>query len=158
MRRTRRDARARAVAIGLLVASSFGVAMDARAVCGRPPAAYVSPEPGAAAPTNTHVRVRMHKDWTTVGFCAPAAEGHGRCPPGTFDLALVRAPSSTSVVDEIPVVRRDSLSHEMATIDLAPRTPLMPRQRYEVLAIDRGGVAKTHVLGTFTTGDARDDA
>ncbi len=129
----------------------------ARAICGRPPVAYVSPEPGAPAPLNVHVRVQLHKEWRTSGICAVDDEGRERCPPGKFDFALVQAPGPGASAGEVPIVRRPSLSNEIATVELVPLAPLAPRTRYEVLYIDRGGAVATRILGTFVTGDARDD-
>jgi hypothetical protein len=131
----------------------------ARAICGRPPAAYVSPELGAPAPLNAHVRVRLPKDWRTVGICNVDDGGAERCPVGTFDLALVRAPGAGIARDEVRVSRRDSLANEVATAELVPLAPLERRARYEVVHVDRtpNGGSPPRVLGTFVTGDAKDD-
>jgi hypothetical protein len=133
------------------------VAGAAGAVCGRPPAAYVSPEPGAPAPRNAHVRVRLAKDWRAVGICDVDDDGVDRCAAGAFDVTLVRAPGPGVSQAAVPVTRRDLLANEVATVELVPLAPLEARARYEVVLVDRAGGAAARILGTFVTGDATDD-
>ncbi len=149
--------RGRVALAAALVAVPSLLATHARAICGRPPAAYVSPEPGTPAPLNTHVRVRLPDGWRKNAFCPPDENGAERCAPGKFDLALVRAPGPGVSNGEVPATRRDSLAHEVATAELVPAQPLEPRTRYEVVHVDRGGANPPRTLGTFVTGDARDD-
>jgi hypothetical protein len=135
------------IAFGLLWSVS-----DARAICGRPPSAQVTPYPRAKAPRNARVFLDLGSQWRTP-WCATTNEPRDRCEGSAFDLRL--RPAAAHAPD-VAIELREQASPDGTYVDLVPRAPLDANQRYEVWRVDRAGNLSSRIVGTFVTTAAID--
>jgi len=140
-----------------LVALTFCPARPAEAICGFVPEVSVLPFRGLAAPTNTHVWLRLRSDFRSTGIaCGQHPSPECQRARRTFELRT--APTSAARPLVVSSTTSEIVSGDSTFIELTPREPLRPSTAYEVWTIDDRGKAEPLVLGAFTTGDRTDDS
>lgn len=131
----------------------------ATAICGRPPDVSFVPYGDDSAPLNTHERITLVKTWRTQPIACSGALGTpaaGACKPARMVLVLRTAPVAGKPMKEVPTDVRESVSAEIATVELVPRTLLAPNTRYDVWHEAESDAHTRRVVATFVTSDITD--
>lgn len=141
------------IALGLVAWAN-----TATAICGRPADVSFVPYGDNIAPLNAHARVTLSSSWRTLPIeCSgPVGAPASTCTPRRMRLVLRTAPVAGKHRKDIETDLRESLSAEIATVELVPRTLLAAHTRYDVWHEAEGGDTPRRVVATFVTSDITD--
>lgn len=154
------------IVIPLVVASAFVLMMPIPPVhacsCGSE-GIEVIPGPRAPAPLNSHVRILMSRallgtsDDLTRPQSLTFVLRQARATPSLQKRAKGKSKKGVVIPGPRTVVatrRRDLGLADTPIVELVPEAELLPRTRYEVVLSPAAG--QEGVVGSFTTGDAKD--